>query len=107
MPASRAHADSREAPRAPPSSREKCARVDHVVAVRRAAARLQRRRQVQVRDAEVAQVRDERARVGEPEVGGELETVGGPQLDRVARAHVARFSITTDRAITLTSVRAP
>ena len=48
-------------------------RVDDVVAVGRPGARLQRRRQVQVRDPEVAQVRHQRARRGEAEVAtGEL-----------------------------------
>ena len=44
-------------------------RVDDVVAVRRAGPRLQRRREVQVRDAEVAQVRDELRDGGEVELG--------------------------------------
>jgi hypothetical protein len=42
--------------------------VDHVVAVRRARPRLEGRRQVEVRDAEVGQVRHELARRGEAEV---------------------------------------
>ena len=58
------------------------ARVDHVVAVRRARARLERRRQIEVRDPEVAQVRDQLPRRGEAEIGGQLQAVGRPQLGR-------------------------
>ena len=63
----------------PPSSSETRVGVDDVVAVRRALARLQRRREVQVRDAEVAQVGDELARRMEVEVARELQAVRGAQ----------------------------
>ena len=53
-------------------------RVDHVVAVLGARPRLHRRRQVQVRDAEIAQVRHQLRRPGEPELRGQLEAVGRP-----------------------------
>ena len=54
-----------------------------------------------MRDAEVAQVRDELARGVEVEVARELQAVGGAQL-----GHPACLSTTTDRAITFTLPRA-
>ena len=57
-------------------------RVDDVVAVRRAGARLQRRAQVQVRDPEVAQIGDQLGGGREAELGGQLQPVGGAQLAR-------------------------
>ncbi len=60
-------------------------RVDHVVAVRRALARGERRGQVQVRDAEVAQVGHERLGARERQVRPELQPVG-----RAERRHVNR-----------------
>jgi hypothetical protein len=51
-------------------------RVDHVVPVGAAGARVQHRRQVQVRGAEAGDVRDELARAVEVEVRAELEAVG-------------------------------
>ena len=62
-------------------------RVDHVVAVLRARARLQRRRQIEVRDAEVAQVRDELARLREAEVGRQLQAVGRAEAHAARREH--------------------
>ena len=67
-------------------------RVDDVVAVRRARPRLERRRQVEVADAEVAQVRHELARLREAEAAAELEPVGRQQ-----RGHATRRSRTSDR----------
>ncbi len=58
-------------------------RVDDVVAVRRARARGERRRQVQVADAEVAQVGHERAHVVEAQVRAQLQAVGGAELGHV------------------------
>ena len=78
-------------------------RVDHVVAVGRAGPRLQRRRQVDVRDAQVTQVRDQRLRCGEPELRGQLQAVGGPEGARLARAQVARLRIVIECAVTLIS----
>ncbi len=76
--------------------------IHDVVAVRRAAARLQRGRQVQVRDPQVAQVGDELADRGEVQLRRELQAVGRPQL-----AHgVTRRSSITDRAVTSSSSRA-
>jgi hypothetical protein len=49
--------------------------IDDVVAVRRPAARLQRRRQVEVRDAQVAQIGDQVAYRREVELGRQLEPV--------------------------------
>jgi hypothetical protein len=51
-------------------------RIDDVVAVRRAGASLEGRRQVEVRDAELAQVRDEFARRAKAEPRPQLEPVG-------------------------------
>jgi hypothetical protein len=49
--------------------------IDDVVAVRGARPRLERRRQVQVADAEIAQVRQQLARLREPHGAAELEPV--------------------------------
>ena len=68
-------------------------RVDDVVAVRRAVRRLQRGREVEVRDAEVAQVRHDRERVAEAE--RRPRAGGGRRARQVTRA-VLRS--TTDRA---------
>ena len=54
-----------------------------------------------MRDAEVAEVGDERAGAGEPEAGGQLEPVGRAKL-RGELAHVARLRITIDRDMTST-----
>ena len=58
--------------------------VDHVVAVGGAGPGLQRRRQVDVRDAQVAQIGDQLACGGEAELRGQLQAIGGPRADRVA-----------------------
>src|SRR5205807_2898863 len=63
--------------------------------------RLEGRRQVQVRDAEVGQVRNELARLAEAEVLVEHQAVGRPEI-----GHFARLSSMIERAITGTSVRA-
>jgi hypothetical protein len=55
-------------------------RVDDVVAVRRARPRLQRRREVEVADPQVAQVGHERADVVETQVRAELQAVRGAQV---------------------------
>jgi hypothetical protein len=73
------------------------ARVDHVVAVRRSLPRLERRREVDVRNAELRQVGHERAHRGEVEVGAELEAVGRAEL---ARAHATLRSTVIERAVT-------
>ena len=78
-------------------------RVDDVVAVRRARPSLQRGRQVEVRDAEVAEVGDELARLPEAEAGPELEPVGGAQ---VSRHYPTRRSTTSERPSTATTPRA-
>ena len=57
-------------------------RVHDVVAVLRPLARLERRRQVEVRDAQVAEVRHEVADAREREVGPQLEPVGGAEWGR-------------------------
>src|SRR5205807_294231 len=80
--------------------------VDHIVAMRRPRAGLEGGRQIQMRDAEVAQVRDERTGGGEAERRGQLQAVGRAELGG-GRAHATRFRTTTDLAVTLTSVRAP
>jgi hypothetical protein len=72
------------------------ARVDDVVAVRGARARLERRRQVQVADAEVAQVGDQLARLREAHAGAELQPVGRAQLRHVSPScAAARASATS------------
>ena len=53
--------------------------VDHVVAVRRAGDGIEHRRGVDVRHAELVEVVDEECDVGEAEVGGQLESVGGDE----------------------------
>ena len=63
------------------------ARVDDVVAVRRAVPRLEHRREVEVADAELAQVRARaRARRRSVSVGAELEPVGRAQRRVTSRA---------------------
>src|SRR5262249_37787416 len=94
--------------------------VHDVVAVRRARARLEGRRQVDVRDAEVAQVGDERARRGEAEVARQLQPVGRARLghprrsstiDRETRSGAPPASSSTEpgssseRAVSSTSVQ--
>src|SRR5215216_5834961 len=54
-------------------------RVDDVVAVCRARARLERGRQIEVADPEVAQVRDELLDLPEAEPGPELEAIRRPE----------------------------
>ena len=54
-------------------------------------------------DPEITQVRDQRPRVGEPEVRSQLEAVGGAQLPVAARAHVTRLRIVIEWGVTLTS----
>jgi hypothetical protein len=76
-------------------------RVDHVVAVRRARPCLQRRREVEVRDPELPQVRYEPPRAGEVEVGPELEPV-----ERAEGRHQPRRRTSSERASTLTGSRA-
>ncbi len=73
-------------------------RVGDVVAVRRAAPRLERGGEVEVADAQVAQVGDELPGVVEGQVRTELQAVGGP--------HQARRSSSTARASRATSARA-
>ena len=51
--------------------------VDHVVAVRRAGRGGERRRDVDVGDAELGEIGHERGGVGEAEVGCELQAIGG------------------------------
>ena len=75
--------------------------VDHVVSVGRARARLQRRRQVQVRDAEVPQVGDQRARVGEAEVGSQLKAIRRPESDPARPAQSTPLRIVIECAVTL------
>src|SRR5581483_9491319 len=77
-------------------------RVEHVVAVRRALARLERRREVEVRDPELVEVRDQLARPAEIQVRQELQPVRG--AERLQR-HVRRRT-TTERGSMLTVSRA-
>ena len=84
--------------------RDPC-RVDDVVAVGRATLRLHDRRQVQVRHAEVGQVRHERGRTGEVEVRAELQPIGGPER-RHAKRYPTRRSITIERDSTSIGSRA-
>ena len=70
-------------------------RVGHVVAVRGARARLEGRREVEVRDAEVAQVGHERAGLLEAQALPELEAVGGAHGGQ----DVTRRRITVERAM--------
>ncbi len=60
-------------------------RIDDVVAVRRAGVGLERRREVEVGDAEVAQVRDELLRLAKAQPRSQLEPVG-----RARRRHLNR-----------------
>ena len=62
--------------------------IDDVVTVARAGASLQRRRQVQMRDPEVAQVRDQVTGGSEIKRGVELQAVGRPR--RAGAAHAGR-----------------
>ena len=95
---------ARRSPSSPPSSSRDPRRVDHVVAVGRARAGLQRRRQVQVADPQVAQVGHELAGVGEGQVRPELEPVGRAQgpvpraTPRGAATERRRATGTVDRA---------
>ncbi len=59
-------------------------RIDDVVAVRRARPRRQRRRQVQVADAEIGQVGNERADIVEAQVRPELEAIGRAEVTHAA-----------------------
>src|SRR5262249_1526880 len=77
-------------------------RVDDVVAVRRAAARLQHRRQVQVADAEVAEVGHESARLTEAEPRPERQPGRRAQVG----AHASRRRTTTERESIGTTSRA-
>jgi hypothetical protein len=77
------------------------ARVHHVVAVGRARPGLERGRQIEVRHAEVGEVRHELARGGETEVPRELQAVRGPQ-----RGHAIRLTTVIERAVTYSSPRA-
>src|SRR5690242_13442660 len=65
---------------------------------------LKRRRQVQMRDPQVPQVRAQLPGGGEAKARGQLEPVCGTELDL---AHASRFSITIERDTTGSSVRAP
>ena len=77
-------------------------RVDDVVAVRRAGLRLHDRREVEVRDAELGQVRDELARLAEAEPRPQLQAVRGVER----RAHQPRRSTMIERDSTGTPTRA-
>jgi hypothetical protein len=55
-------------------------RVDHVVPVLRPLARAERRREIEVRDPEVAQVRNELPGGREAELGRQLQAVGRPEV---------------------------
>ena len=72
------------------------ARVDDVVAVLRALARLQRRREVEVRDAELAQVRHELARLREAEVRRQLQAVGRAKVTLGTAQHRERPALDDD-----------
>src|SRR5262249_30762887 len=76
-------------------------RVDHVVAVGGAGSRLKRGRQIDVRHAQIAQIRHELARLPEAESPPEHQPVGGAEL-----GHEPRLSTITERGATLTSLRA-
>ena len=76
-------------------------RIDDVVAVCRARARLERRREVEVRNAQVAQVRDELARLAEAEPRPQLEPIRRPDaLPRLADSteHDERAALDRDDA---------
>jgi hypothetical protein len=75
-------------------------RVDDVVAVRGARPRLQRRGEVQVRDAEVAEVRDQLGGRPEVQVGRELQAVGGAQLGHADAASSPSTASTRRRTTT-------
>ena len=79
------------------------ARIRDVVAVRRALARLERRRQIEVRDAEPFEVRNERARLAEAELRRQLKPVRRAEI----AAHATRRSMAIDRDSTSISSRAP
>lgn len=76
-------------------------RVNHVVTMHRAGPGLERGREVQMRNAQVAQIRDQRPSFTEAEVGAELEAVGGAGGGR----HWTRLRITVVCAWSLSSVR--
>ena len=75
-------------------------RVDDVVAVRGAGARLERGREVEVADPERAQVRDELERVAEPEVLRQLEAVGREHERESYRIPVLTYPVVAKRADT-------
>src|SRR5262249_53354525 len=72
-------------------------RVDDVVAVRRAATRLQDRREVEVADAELAQVRNELTRRGEAALRRQLQPVGRDHSLRYTQ-RARDSSVTSSRA---------
>ena len=74
--------------------------VDDVVPVRRAGARFEIRRRVDVRDAQRGEIRHERRRVGEAEAGVELQPV------RRARRHDSRNQPTLQGGSGAASARA-
>ena len=59
--------------------------VDDVVAVAGALARLHQRREVEVADAELAQIRHELPGLREVQLGAELQAIGGAQLGQPYR----------------------
>jgi len=79
----------------PPNSSEIRVGFDHVVSVRRPPARLERRRQVQVRHAEIAQIGHQLARLAEAEARSEHQPVRRPEP-----CHEPRLSSITERAVT-------
>src|SRR5262249_42569664 len=80
------------------------ARVDHVVPVRRSRTRLECWREIEVRDAQVAEIGNEGARLREAEMRVELKAIGRPQLGSLA--HADRLRITTECEITVSGLRA-
>ncbi len=74
--------------------------IDHVIAVRGPGSGLQRWRQVQVRDAQVAQIGDQLPRGGEAEIRRELKPVGGAKW---GLAHATRLRMVIECAVTLIS----
>ena len=73
-------------------------RVDDVVAVRRPRTGLEHRREVEVADAQIGQVRDEAARRLEGEVGSELEPVGRDQRPLAVMGRHHRRALASPRA---------
>src|SRR5207248_7814582 len=73
--------------------------IDDVVAVRRPPPRLEYGREVEVTDAELAQIGNERARLCEAEVRRQLQPVGAQHQSRRKTQSERDSSVTSSRAL--------